>query len=167
MSYARAAATNAARAFTEIPGPMLYPIVGNLHQYVFGPFNKFKYHEALAQLHKEYGPLVKENIGGRVIVHVFDTEDIKTVTCCWKKFRLFDAEQFIFFFFAHDLGLFTRGKMAGYPSSPGNYPNVPRTEANVPWSGKHQRRRVVPTENKLAAENVETKGGTCTLGRHR
>ena len=46
-------------------------------QYVFGPFSKLKYHEALAVLHREYGPLVKENIGGRVIVHVFDPEDIK------------------------------------------------------------------------------------------
>ena len=27
----------------------------------------------------KYGPLVKENIGGKIIVHVFDPEDIKTV----------------------------------------------------------------------------------------
>ena len=25
----------------------------------------------------KYGPLVKENIGGKIIVHVFDPEDIK------------------------------------------------------------------------------------------
>ena len=46
-------------------------------QYVFGPFSKTKYHEALAALHRDYGPVVRENIGGRVIVHVFDPEDIK------------------------------------------------------------------------------------------
>ena len=51
--------------------------VKHLFQYVFGPFSKPKYHEALSALHREYGPLVKENIGGRVIVHVFDPEDIK------------------------------------------------------------------------------------------
>ena len=28
-------------------------------------------------MYVEYGPLVKENIGGKVIVHVFDPEDIK------------------------------------------------------------------------------------------
>ena len=30
-------------------------------------------------MYRRYGPLVKENIGGKVIVHVFDPEDIKTV----------------------------------------------------------------------------------------
>ena len=109
-TYARAA-SNAVRSFSEIPGPPLYPVVGNLYQvqscedvkkiladiiiarlmqlkkilsncllsfqYVIGPFSKTKYHEALASLHRDYGPVVRENIGGRVIVHVFDPEDIK------------------------------------------------------------------------------------------
>ena len=56
----------------------------HLFQYVFGPFRKDKYHEALSALHREYGPLVKENIGGRVIVHVFDPEDIKGQDSDWK-----------------------------------------------------------------------------------
>jgi hypothetical protein len=38
-----------------------------------------KYHEALKSLYQTYGPLVRENLGGRVIVHVFHPEDIKTV----------------------------------------------------------------------------------------
>ena len=50
---------------------------------MFGPFRKDKYHEALSALHREYGPLVKENIGGRVIVHVFDPEDIKGRIQVW------------------------------------------------------------------------------------
>eukprot|EP00095_Tigriopus_kingsejongensis_P008076 maker-scaffold1264_size52097-snap-gene-0.11 protein:Tk08076 transcript:maker-scaffold1264_size52097-snap-gene-0.11-mRNA-1 annotation:"cytochrome p450 cyp44" len=68
-----------ARALADIPGPVTYPIIGNLHQYVWGPFRKTKYHEALGRLHEMYGPLVKQSIGGRTIVHVFDPDDIKTV----------------------------------------------------------------------------------------
>lgn len=67
------------RPFSEIPGPRLYPVIGNLYQYTLGPFERFKYHDALKSLNQTYGPLVKENLGGRVIVHVFDPEDIKIV----------------------------------------------------------------------------------------
>lgn len=67
------------RPFSEIPGPKEYPVIGTLHSYVFGPFERFKYHEALRTMRKTYGPIVKENLGGKVIVHVFDPEDIKTV----------------------------------------------------------------------------------------
>lgn len=54
-------------------------LLSSLHQYIFGPFDRLKYHEALKTLYRTYGPLVKENLGGRVIVHVFQPEDIKTV----------------------------------------------------------------------------------------
>merc|ERR1719259_900663 len=47
--------------------------------YRFGEFKKDQYHLALQDMYQKYGPLVKENIGGKVIVHVFDPEDIKTV----------------------------------------------------------------------------------------
>ena len=67
------------KAFTEIPGPVKYPIVGNLHQYIFGPYCRSKYHNVLKSLYEEHGPLVKQNLGGREIIHVFDPEDIKTV----------------------------------------------------------------------------------------
>lgn len=66
------------KPFKSIPGPKLYPLVGNLTQYMFGPFDRLKYQHALESLHKEYGPIVKENLGGREIVHVFEPEDIKT-----------------------------------------------------------------------------------------
>ena len=72
-------AVNLIRSFSDIPGPVLYPLVGNLYQYVMGPFSKDKYQEALMSLYREYGNLVRQNIGGREIIHVFDPEDIKTV----------------------------------------------------------------------------------------
>ena len=49
-------------------------------KYIFGPFDRLKYHHALASLHKEYGPIVKEDLGGREIIHLFDPEDIKKVS---------------------------------------------------------------------------------------
>ena len=30
-------------------------------------------------MYQQYGPIVREKIGGKYIVHVFDPEDIKTV----------------------------------------------------------------------------------------
>lgn len=62
-----------------VPGPSCYPVVGTLPSYWSGKYEKYKYHRVLNQLHQEYGPLVKENFGGRTIVHVFQPEDIKTV----------------------------------------------------------------------------------------
>ena len=66
------------KPFTSIPGPKLYPLVGNLAQYIFGPFDRLKYQHALESLNKEYGPIAKQNLGGREIIHVFEPEDIKT-----------------------------------------------------------------------------------------
>lgn len=39
----------------------------------------FRYHEVLKKLYKDYGPLVREKIGSKTIVHVFDPDDIQTV----------------------------------------------------------------------------------------
>ena len=69
----------AARPFAEIPGPAIYPLIGNAYQYILGTFDKEKYHEALKSLHQQYGPVVRQKIGGKFVVHVFDPEDIKTV----------------------------------------------------------------------------------------
>eukprot|EP00094_Tigriopus_californicus_P000302 TCALIF_00292-PA protein Name:"Similar to cyp-44A1 Probable cytochrome P450 CYP44 (Caenorhabditis elegans)" AED:0.20 eAED:0.20 QI:0/0/0/1/0.6/0.33/6/0/425 len=71
----------ATQALARIPGPSTYPLIGNLYQYNnwVGPFNKFKYHEALQSLYRTYGPVVKQSIGGRVIVHVFEPSDIQCV----------------------------------------------------------------------------------------
>ena len=62
-------------------GPAQYPIVGNLPSYWLGKYDRFRYQKVLQSLYREYGPVVKENFGDRTIVHVFDPEDIKTVSC--------------------------------------------------------------------------------------
>ena len=68
------------RPFGAIPGPKCYPLIGSLGHYLFGPYSRLKYHEALAAMHKEFGPLVKETIGPeKDIVHVFNPDDIKKV----------------------------------------------------------------------------------------
>ena len=42
---------------------------------------RLKYHEALASMYKQFGPIVIEKIGtDKDIVHVFDPDDIKTVS---------------------------------------------------------------------------------------
>ena len=70
----------AIKPFSSIPGPKSYPIIGSLPSYLLGPYSRQKYHEALLSMRKEFGPLVKENLGaGKEIIHVFDPEDIKTV----------------------------------------------------------------------------------------
>jgi len=38
-----------------------------------------RYHEALLAMHRRYGPLVRERIGRKTIVHVFSPDDIQTV----------------------------------------------------------------------------------------
>ena len=69
------------KPFTSIPGPKVYPLIGSLGSYMFGPYNRLKYHEALADMHRQFGPIVKEQIGPeKEVVHVFDPEDIKTVS---------------------------------------------------------------------------------------
>lgn len=66
---------------TTIPGPQQYPIVGSLPSYWSGKYDRLSYHKVLNLLYQEYGPVVKENFGDRTIVHVFEPEDIKIVSC--------------------------------------------------------------------------------------
>jgi hypothetical protein len=63
-------------------------MIGSLQQYIIGPYDRFKYHEALKAMRQTYGPIVKENLGGKVIVHIFDPEDIKTVSPKYFVFQL-------------------------------------------------------------------------------
>lgn len=68
-----------AKPFQSIPGPVRLPLWGNLLHYKLGVFDVRKYHEVLEHLHKQYGPIVRETIGSRTVVHVFDPDDIKEV----------------------------------------------------------------------------------------
>jgi len=80
MTQAVSRTINAAvKQFSAIPGPPSWPIIGSSLMYRFGKRDKTEYHLALLDMYQEYGPLVRENIGGKTIVHVFDPDDIKTV----------------------------------------------------------------------------------------
>lgn len=68
-----------AKPFNSIPGPKAYPIFGNLLLYKFGVFSVENYPDVLNKLHLEYGPICRENIGGKTIVHIFDPEDARTI----------------------------------------------------------------------------------------
>ncbi|XP_049783975.1 probable cytochrome P450 CYP44 isoform X3 [Schistocerca cancellata] len=68
-----------AKPFHDIPGPVRLPLWGNLLHYKLGAFDGRKYHEVLERLHEQYGPIVRETIGSRTVVHVFDPDDIKEV----------------------------------------------------------------------------------------
>ncbi|XP_046406719.1 probable cytochrome P450 CYP44 isoform X2 [Ischnura elegans] len=67
------------KKFSEIPGPFRLPVLGNLYLYKLGIYNPLKYHEVLKDLFKRYGPLVRQDIGMRSIVHVFDPESVRAV----------------------------------------------------------------------------------------
>jgi len=72
--------SKAVKPYSSIPGPNILPVLGSTLQYRGkGPRSKEEYHLALGDMFKEYGPLVKERLGGKDIVHVFDPEDIKAV----------------------------------------------------------------------------------------
>nr|XP_018903150.1 PREDICTED: probable cytochrome P450 CYP44 [Bemisia tabaci] len=67
------------RPLSEIPGPFCLPVLGNLHLYKLGIYNVLKYHEVLDQLYHKYGPIVKQKIGSKTIIHLFSPDDAKTV----------------------------------------------------------------------------------------
>ena len=69
----------AVKQFASIPGPASLPLVGTSLMYKLGARDKTQYHLALMDMFRQHGPLVRENIGGKTVVHVFDPEDIKNV----------------------------------------------------------------------------------------
>jgi len=83
MAAARPAtkvATQAAKPFASIPGPRALPFIGSCLQYrIPGNHGKEQYHLALGDLYRQYGPLVKEVMGTKAVVHVFHPDDIRTV----------------------------------------------------------------------------------------
>ena len=67
------------KSLSSMPGPVSLPLFGSSLLYRFGERSKTEYHLALLDMYRLYGPIVRENIGGTTIVHVFDPEDIKSV----------------------------------------------------------------------------------------
>ncbi|XP_071442560.1 probable cytochrome P450 CYP44 [Hetaerina americana] len=70
---------NKAKPFSEVPGPIRLPIWGNLYLYKLGIYKPLKYHEALKDLCRKYGPLVRQDLGSKTTIHVFDPESVKTI----------------------------------------------------------------------------------------
>ncbi|CAG7828568.1 unnamed protein product [Allacma fusca] len=79
IPHCRWVTSKSAQDFTCIPGPVSLPFVGNTYLYKLGIYSVFQYHKVLQTLHAKYGPVVREKIGNRTIVHVFDPDDVKTV----------------------------------------------------------------------------------------
>ena len=67
------------KSLSSMPGPTSLPLVGSALLYRFGERSKTEYHLALLDMYRQFGPIVRENIGGTTIVHVFHLEDIKSV----------------------------------------------------------------------------------------
>ena len=54
-------------SLSAVPGPPCLPLVGSSLQYRLGRRDKTEYHLALLDMFRQYGPLVRENVGGRTI----------------------------------------------------------------------------------------------------
>ncbi|XP_073990078.1 cytochrome P450 302a1, mitochondrial [Rhodnius prolixus] len=70
-----------AKPFECIPGPKSLPILGGLWKYLplIGNYDLNRLHITGYKMQEEYGSLVKQNMGGEVIVNVFDPSDIEQV----------------------------------------------------------------------------------------
>ncbi|XP_059485467.1 probable cytochrome P450 CYP44 [Neocloeon triangulifer] len=72
-----------AKPFSSIPQPPKIPLFGHtLLYHALGPYKIEKYHEALRDLYKKYGPVVRQQLQGGAqgeVVHVFELEDIAKV----------------------------------------------------------------------------------------
>jgi hypothetical protein len=44
-----------------------------------GKYKIYSYHKVLEDLYKKYGPLVRQDLGTRTVIHIFDPDDIRTV----------------------------------------------------------------------------------------
>ncbi|XP_014260065.1 probable cytochrome P450 CYP44 [Cimex lectularius] len=67
------------KPFKMIPGPASLPILGNLWLYKLGYEDPIFFHQTIDNLYKRYGPLVKQNLGNKTIIHAFSPEDAKTI----------------------------------------------------------------------------------------
>ncbi|KAG8236839.1 hypothetical protein J437_LFUL017123, partial [Ladona fulva] len=67
------------KPFSEIPGPFRIPLLGNLYLYKLGIYDVTKYQLVLKRLHEEFGPIVRQDIGLKTVIHLFDPESVKIV----------------------------------------------------------------------------------------
>lgn len=47
-----------------------------------GIYNISEYDKVLRKLHARYGPVVRQDIGTRTVIHAFDPDDVQTVLSC-------------------------------------------------------------------------------------
>ncbi|RWS31443.1 cytochrome P450-like protein 26 [Leptotrombidium deliense] len=68
-------------AFEQIPGPKRVPLIGNrkLTALFAGEYSIDRLHENGFYNLKTYGPLVREEVGSKRFLHVFDVHDMETV----------------------------------------------------------------------------------------
>ena len=64
------------KSLSSMPGPPSLPLVGSSLLYRFGRRDKTEYHLALLDMYREYGPVVREDIGGRTIGRSGDSEEV-------------------------------------------------------------------------------------------
>uniref|UniRef100_T1JHA1 Cytochrome P450 n=1 Tax=Strigamia maritima TaxID=126957 RepID=T1JHA1_STRMM len=69
----------AIRSFKEIPGPRNWPVFGSLLLYKTEYYSIDKYRETLSKMRAEYGDIVKEHLGSRVVIHLFDPEEVRKI----------------------------------------------------------------------------------------
>eukprot|EP00096_Caligus_rogercresseyi_P010686 TRINITY_DN397_c1_g2_i1.p1 TRINITY_DN397_c1_g2~~TRINITY_DN397_c1_g2_i1.p1 ORF type:complete len:485 (+),score=30.47 TRINITY_DN397_c1_g2_i1:186-1640(+) len=74
-----AVASTVVRSFMDIPAPKFIPFIGSSYNYILGKYDKERYHLVLNDLYEQYGPICKQRIGNREVVHVFHPEDIQLV----------------------------------------------------------------------------------------
>ncbi|XP_071442558.1 probable cytochrome P450 CYP44 [Hetaerina americana] len=67
------------KPYHQVPGPTSIPIFGTSYLYRNGTYEITKYHEALKDMNRKYGPIFRQNWAGQEVLHIFDLEDVKTV----------------------------------------------------------------------------------------
>ncbi|CAB4061579.1 CYP49A [Lepeophtheirus salmonis] len=71
--------TTVIRSFLEIPGPPLLPWIGSSYEYFLGMYQRPKYHLALDAMYQKYGPICREKIGQKEIIHLFSPDDFQKI----------------------------------------------------------------------------------------
>ncbi|ESO90813.1 hypothetical protein LOTGIDRAFT_163698 [Lottia gigantea] len=70
---------NQALPFEDIPGPQGIKYLGTLPHYMTGRLDKYKYQDILEEYFSKYGPIFKETLFDKTVVHVCHPDMIKVV----------------------------------------------------------------------------------------